>query len=193
MQKTELTIWSVFIQSLKPDNVYRMNLTELNSASKKNAEQAFTACCTASRWVDAMVATRPFMSLEALQAAADLHWQQMQEPDYLEAFDGHPKIGDPSSLKEKYGATRETARGEQSGVATASDAVLNELAVMNSRYLDKFGFIFIVCATGKSAQEMLELLQERYDNERTTELEIAAAEQGKITAIRITKNFEPDP
>ena len=78
-------------------------------------------------------------------------------------------------------------------MATASDAVLNELAAMNSRYLDKFGFIFIVCATGKSAQEMLELLQERYDNERTTELEIAAAEQGKITAIRITKNFEPDP
>ena len=170
-----------------------MNLKQLNNASENDAEQAFSACCTAGRWVAAMVSARPFANLEALQAAASLHWQQMQEPDYLEAFDGHPKIGDPASLKAKYGATRETARGEQSGVATASDAVLNELAVMNSRYLDKFGFIFIVCATGKSAQEMLELLQERYDNERTTELEIAAAEQGKITAIRITKNFEPDP
>ena len=170
-----------------------MNLTDLNNASNRDAAQAFAACCTANGWIDAMVSARPFETLESLQAAADLHWNRMQEPDYLEAFDGHPKIGDPASLKAKYGATRETARGEQSGVATASDAVLEELAEMNSRYLDKFGFIFIVCATGKSASEMLELLKDRYDNDRHTELEIAAREQSKITAIRIAKNFGPDP
>ena len=170
-----------------------MNLTELNSAGESDARLAFEACCTASRWIEAMVSARPYDNLETLQSAASLNWQAMREQDYLEAFDGHPKIGDPASLKAKYGATRETARSEQSGVATATDEVLEELSDMNNRYLDKFGFIFIVCATGKSAQEMLELLRDRYDNEREMELEIAAREQGKITAIRIAKNFEPAP
>ena len=111
----------------------------------------------------------------------------MTEADYLQAFEGHPKIGDITSLKAKYANTKELASGEQSAVDEASDEVLERLAQGNDTYQEKFGFIFLVCATGKSAAEMLALLEMRLPNDRATELINAAEEQRKIFHIRLGK------
>ncbi len=126
-------------------------------------------------------------SLDALFTVANANWLGLEEKDYLEAFDGHPKIGDVSSLMEKYENTMELAAGEQSGIKIADQNTINELAQGNSDYHQKFGFIFIVCATGKSAGEMNTLLQARIGNNRATELRNAAEEQRKIFHIRLNK------
>ena len=134
-----------------------------------------------------MVGNRPYDSADALRLAADDNWRGLAEADYLQAFDGHPKIGDVGSLKAKYANTKELAAGEQSSVNEASDEVIRALADGNTRYQEKFGFIFIVCASGKSAGEMLALLQARLPNNRDRELANAAEEQRKIFHLRLEK------
>jgi 2-oxo-4-hydroxy-4-carboxy-5-ureidoimidazoline decarboxylase len=108
----------------------------------------------------------------------------------LEAFEQHPKIGDINSLKKQYANTVAWASNEQAGVDAASDEVLQALAKGNDDYERKFGYIFIVCATGKSAGEMLELLQSRLTNDPESEIKIGAEEQNKITKLRLEKLFE---
>jgi len=134
-----------------------------------------------------MLSQRPFDTIDSLQLSARQQWDHMQEQDWLEAFDGHPKIGDPDSLKKKYQSTHSLASSEQSGMQTADDDTIRALAEANKRYLDRFGFIFIICATGKSAKEMLSAIQLRIGNDRDHELKIAATEQFKITQIRLNK------
>ncbi len=119
---------------------------------------------------------------------ADKMWENLEKEDYLEAFSHHPKIGaDPDELRRKFKRTHEQSAAEQSGVKSASDETLEELAKQNQIYLDRFGYIFIVCASGKSATEMLEILKGRVNNPEDIELKIAAAEQAKITKIRLEK------
>ncbi|WP_448547893.1 2-oxo-4-hydroxy-4-carboxy-5-ureidoimidazoline decarboxylase [Thalassotalea fusca] len=164
-----------------------MDLQTLNQLPASEAHHHFMQCCTAQRWVDEMVAARPFDSIDKLRKVADEVWQNCSEDDFLQAFDGHPKIGDVNSLRAKYANTKALASGEQSAVNVASEAVLQALAQGNTDYQEKFGFIFIVCATGKSAEQMLQLLQARLPNDRATELKNAAEEQRKIFHIRIDK------
>lgn len=164
-----------------------LSLQALNALPESEARQAFINCCTASRWVDRMVASRPFSSIQQCHEQALIHWAEMDEADFLEAFEGHPKIGDVNSLRAKYASTKALASGEQSSVNTADEATIQGLAEGNTQYEKQNGFIFIVCATGKSAQEMLSLLKERLANPREQELLIAAGEQAKITALRIDK------
>lgn len=162
-------------------------LSQLNQLDEAAAQNAFWQCCTAKRWVDKMVAARPYRDESALFEHANSSWQGLAEVDYLEAFDGHPKIGDVASLREKYSATKQLASGEQSGVNSASEQALTQLKQLNDEYLTKYGFIFIVCATGKSAQQMLLLLQQRLVNRREQEIINASAEQAKIFHIRLHK------
>ena len=164
-----------------------MSLSDVNALSVEDATHAFMQCCTSSTWVKRMVESRPYADAEALVQAANENWLDLQEADFLEAFEGHPKIGDVSSLKAKYANTKELASGEQSGVNAADEATIEALANGNTEYEKKFGFIFIVCATGKSAGEMLELLNARLPNDRDTELKNAAEEQRKIFHIRLNK------
>ncbi|MET4693833.1 2-oxo-4-hydroxy-4-carboxy-5-ureidoimidazoline decarboxylase [Endozoicomonas lisbonensis] len=164
-----------------------MTLEQLNAAADSAARDFFSRCCTSERWVQAMVSARPFSSQENLLAKADEYWQQCDINDILQAFEGHPKIGDINSLKAKYANTSQMAGHEQSGTEGADDKTLNALAEGNRVYEERFGYIFIVCATGKSAAEMLTLLQARLDNPPGDELIIAAAEQQKITRIRLNK------
>jgi 2-oxo-4-hydroxy-4-carboxy-5-ureidoimidazoline decarboxylase len=163
------------------------SLSQLNTFSKENAKMAFSNCCSSQAWNDGMVAARPFISLEQCHEIALSVWAGLGEPDFLQAFEGHPKIGDVTSLREKYAHTKKLASGEQSSVDEASEEVIQDLSNGNTVYEEKNGFIFIVCATGKSAAEMLELLNQRLPNEREIELKNAAAEQAKITALRINK------
>ena len=166
-----------------------ISIQAFNELSDSDAYSQIEQACCADRWIDKMLESRPFDSVEALLLAADEHWSLMQEDDYLHAFEGHPKIGDVSSLKEKYRNTQGEASHEQSGVDEASDAVIGQLAASNQAYLDKFGFIFIVFASGKSAQQMLDLLLQRMVNDRQQELINAAQEQAKITRFRLQKMF----
>ncbi|HMP07155.1 MAG TPA: 2-oxo-4-hydroxy-4-carboxy-5-ureidoimidazoline decarboxylase [Lacipirellulaceae bacterium] len=163
-------------------------------AQRINGDQGrelLTNCCAATAWVDAMLARRPFANDDAVLTSADAAAQTLGETDWLEAFAAHPLIGDIDSLRARYAATRGQATGEQSGVAGADEQTLAELARLNRAYLEKFGFIFIVCATGKSADQMLAILRDRIGNARPDELRHAAQEQLKITRLRLHKLAAP--
>lgn len=162
-------------------------LERLNSLPRELAKLDFERCCGSSRWAERMLANRPFHTMEDLLSTAEREWAQMQEADWLEAFSHHPKIGDVTSLRKKFAATAQWASGEQASVQQADEATLQQLAAGNTAYENKFGFIFIICATGKSAGEMLASLQQRLPNDRGTELKIAAGEQARITALRLKK------
>lgn len=164
-----------------------MTLDQLNALSAADATAAFGTCCTSDAWIKGMVEARPFSDVDAAQKAALDVWDTCEEADFLQAFEGHPKIGDVSSLRKKYANTKGLASNEQSGVGAATEDVLQALADGNNEYDEKNGFIFIVYATGKSAGEMLEILNGRLPNDRATELKNAAVEQSKITALRINK------
>lgn len=164
-----------------------MKLEQFNTLGREQCHDALRQCCVSTRWIEQMEQARPFSNADQLYQRAQQIWEQLSLPDYLEAFEGHPKIGDISSLKAKYASTKALASGEQAGAASASETVLQALAQGNAAYEKRFGFIFIVCASGKSAAEMLQLLQQRLDNDIDTELKIAAGEQAKITRLRLTK------
>ena len=132
-----------------------------------------------------MLVRRPFGSREALLKAARDEWFSLLPGDWLEAFSHHPPIGDRASLAARFPATHHLSEREQAGVGDARAEVLTALAEANQAYADRFGFIFIVCASGKSAEEMLRLLRARLPNDRDTELQVAAEEQANITALRL--------
>ena len=139
-----------------------------------------------------MLRARPFASADALLRQADQSWNQLEKSDYLEAFSHHPEIGaDLAELRKKFASTAELALGEQAGAATASEATLLALRHGNRAYRERFGFSFIVCASGKSAAEMLALLEQRLPHSADSELAIAAAEQAKITRLRLEKIDTP--
>ena len=159
-------------------------LRDLNSMIPKKAAATFLSCCRCERWARDMSNARPYESKKSLYAAAQQFWQNSTEKEKLEAFLGHPQIGDLNALRNKYAAS---ANREQGQITAADENTLRELAALNQQYLADHGFIFIVCATGKSAAEMLELLKQRIGNERETEIENAAREQGAITQLRLEK------
>lgn len=164
-----------------------MNLNHINQLDSDAAVEAFLKCCGSERWARALAAARPFSSDDDLLAKADQAFQSLEKIDWLDAFAAHPKIGDIDSLRKKYGNTKDWAQNEQAGVAGSTDEVLEKLSSGNSAYEERFGYIFIVCATGKSAAEMLAILESRIDNDKENELGIAAEEQRKITRIRLEK------
>ncbi len=164
-----------------------MTLHELNILSKERLTEELTKCCGATNWVQRMLHFIPADDLVELLNDAEEQWWQCTEADWKEAFTHHPKIGDIDSLKKKFASTANWASGEQSGVNTATDTIINALAEGNRLYEEKFGYIFIVCATGKTASELLDLLQNRFNNKPEDEIKIAADEQNKITLIRLQK------
>ena len=151
-------------------------------------KESLTKCCGSTNWVSAMCEDFPD-NIEKIYEKAEKVWFELNEKDWLEAFTHHPKIGDLASLEKKFGSTKDFTSNEQSSVNHASIETLKELAEYNQKYEDKFGFIFIVCATGKTADEMLALIKERINNDYHTELKIAAGEQNKITKLRLEKIF----
>jgi 2-oxo-4-hydroxy-4-carboxy-5-ureidoimidazoline decarboxylase len=129
----------------------------------------------------------PIEDLVELLDDAEEQWYKCSPEDWKEAFSHHPKIGDIDSLKKKFASTANWAIGEQGRASTASEETIKSLAKGNKEYEDKFGYIFIVCATGKSADEMLTILESRLPNDPEKEIEIAADEQNKITRLRLEK------
>src|SRR3954469_6793513 len=167
-----------------------MKLRDLNALDDEAAGREFLRCCGSSRWAHGMVAARPFAALEAIETRADTIWWALEPDDWREAFAAHPKIGgaNPGAAGE-----RDWAAQEQAGVAVAAHDTLRRLAVANRDYEARFGYIFIVCATGKTAAEMLVLLEARLRHDAGEELRIAAEEQRRITRLRLGKLLEQEP
>lgn len=158
----------------------------LAGLSDDEARAVLLRCCGSLRWVAQMLQRRPFASQAALLGAAEQCFANLEEDDYLEAFAHHPRIGeDVSALRARFASTAELADAEQAGTRGASEATLEALAEGNRDYLERFGFLFIICATGKSADRMLEALQQRLANTRAQELVHAIAEQVDITKLRL--------
>ena len=174
-----------------------MTLKEFNILNNEAAKAEILKCCGSQKWAFLMMKYFPFNSEEELQSKASEIWfEECKEEDWLEAFQHHPKIGDLSPVpsggdlgvgSEKFASTKEWAGAEQAGVQKANEEVIQALAKGNKEYEDKFGFIFIVCATGKSAEEMLAMLNNRIANAYEKELKVAMKEQHKITEIRFKK------
>lgn len=165
-----------------------MTLEELNRLPKSDLAEALQKCCGSTSWVENMLAQFPIADAETLLREAAAQWNKLTEADWREAFTHHPKIGgDVEALRAKFASTSTWAEGEQASVKQASQATLEALATGNEDYERRFGYIFIVCATGKTADEMLVLLQARLPNKPEDEILIAAGEQDKITRIRLEK------
>ncbi len=162
-------------------------LEQLNQAAKKTAKSNFLNCCGSQTWARMMTEARPFADVVALMNQAEQIWQNLESQDWLEAFAAHPKIGARNAVLQQSTQSAEWSNAEQSGTQTAADSLRTELKKANRLYEEKFGFIFIVCATGKSAEEMLDLCRRRLNNDTDSEIRIAADEQRKITKIRLKK------
>ncbi len=164
-----------------------MKLEELNNIDKNERRRLLMGCCFCSRWASTLASEGPFVSTQDLIEKASRCWSEMSEADILEAFSGHPRIGDVKDLEKKYGSS---PMEEQASVRIAKTRTLELLKVKNDEYLEKFGFIFIVFATGKTAEEMLGLLESRLGNSRETELENGAREQSLIFTRRLRQLLE---
>jgi OHCU decarboxylase len=161
-------------------------LDRWNKAEESEALRAMIACCGAKRWAKAMVALRPMASVVKLSLAADRVWSTMEEADWMEAFACQTRIGERNTAHAS-AKSQVWSRQEQSSAEDAEEAVLAELAAGNALFEERFGFTYIVCATGKSAEQMLDILNRRRTSERAAELREAAEQQRQITQIRLGK------
>ena len=167
-------------------------LDRLNALPAAEAHAELLACCGASHWAQEMVARRPFRDSAKLFAAADEIWRSLGREGWLEAFASHPQIGEKRGERQieseagRHLAGRWSAE-EQSGTQRNAAEVMEQLAERNRAYRERFGYIFIVCATGKTASEMLAILERRLQNDASAELTIAAEEQRRIMRLRLEK------
>lgn len=159
----------------------------LNELSADRAEAELLKCCGSTRWALEMKGARPFESADKLFAKADKIWWSLSQEDWLEAFRAHPKIGEKKAAAAQSTQAQKWSAEEQSGTENALADTMAALAAGNRDYERRFGFIFILCATGKTSEEMLTVLNSRLQNDSEPELRIAAEEQRKITRLRLEK------
>ena len=164
-----------------------MTLEQLNELPARDAQAEFLKCCGATAWARAMVSGRPFATEEELFAKADDVFASLTDEDWLEAFRAHPKIGEKKAATAQSQQEKSWSSQEQTAMQTASTDTVARLAKGNHEYEKRFGFIFIVCASGKTSDEMLSILNNRLENDPETELAVAAQEQKKITRLRLEK------
>ena len=162
-------------------------LAALNAMSAGDARAALARCCGTPAWADAMTAARPFEDAPALLRIAERAWWALDDAGHLEAFAAHPKIGALRPPTDENAATSRWAREEQKSAGAAATSILDELAAANHAYEEKHGFIFIVCATGRSVEGMLADLRARLSRTTAEELRTAAEEQAKIMRLRLAK------
>ena len=168
-----------------------MNMGEFNSLPLARAEAALLDCCGSVRWAKSVATQRPYTDPSALFKTADAVWRNLCAADWLEAFCCHPQIGEKAASGSE--ASRQWSEGEQAGAHNAADNTIERFAEGNRTYREKFGYIFIICATGKSAEEMLAILSERLHNDPGRELHIAAEQQRLITRLRLEKLLPQKP
>lgn len=156
-----------------------MTLEQLNTGREDESLEALLACCGSQRWAERMLGRRPFESPETLHEHAQATWDSLSVSDWLQAFSKHPKIGEQSGSQWSTQEQREASKG--------GSEVLEAIRDMNVQYARRFGYIFIICATGRSAAEVRASLEERLNNDSEIELQVAGAEQAKIMRLRLDK------
>jgi len=164
-----------------------VELASLNSLSPNQAQAEFLKCCGSKNWARQLTAARPFASFDELIAKADRIWWSLDSQDWLEAFHSHPRIGEKKAAAPTAVEAQRWSEDEQAAIRDSAQQTLDALAKLNQTYEENFGYIFIVCASGKSSEEMLAILRARLDNNPDAELRVAAAEQAKITQLRLGK------
>jgi 2-oxo-4-hydroxy-4-carboxy-5-ureidoimidazoline decarboxylase len=163
---------------------------KLDKLSDADAAQALRACCGSERWVDKMLAARPFGSASRAQEEAERDWATLGRDDWMEAFSHHPRIGERKAAVAQDAMAKSWSSQEQSRMADADGSTKRRIAELNAKYEEKFGYIYIVCATGKSPAELLSLLEHRLSNDHASEILVAAEEQRKIMHLRLNKLLE---
>src|ERR1700737_2780972 len=163
------------------------NLARFNSLPSAEAERELLKCCGSKEWARRTIAARPFANFDELSEKAEQIWWSLASPDWLEAFHSHPKIGEKKAAAPTSDQAKSWSEAEQAAINTAAQETLRELANLNRQYEQRFGYIFIVCAAGKSSDEMLAILHARLENPANQELRNAAAEQAGITQLRLKK------
>ena len=169
------------------------DVSAFDALPDQDAAMLLETCCGASAWIHGMVARRPFGTLHVMLATADEVWWSLGSDDWREAFDHHPRIGGATAAVPQAERARAWSSDEQRGTSVASADVRQALVEGNREYERRFGHIYLVCATGRSAEELLATLRTRLTNDPATELRIAAAEQAKITRLRLEKMFAVTP
>ena len=162
-------------------------LVRLNSLTQAEALKELLKCCGSTRWAKRMFDKLPFHDFQQMLTESDRIWSSLEREDWLEAFRSHPKIGEKKAAQPQQPAAQNWSQEEQSGTREAGRELLDQLAELNRDYEKKFGYIFIICATGRTSEEMLASLRERLHNDADTELRIAAEEQRRITHLRLRK------
>lgn len=162
----------------------------LDRLGEQEAAAQLRVCCGAHRWIEGMLAARPFGSAERAQEEADQIWRGLGPADWLEAFDHHPRIGERKTVAPQDTTAAARSSNEQAQVTTADAEVKKRLAQVNAEYEQRFGFIYIVSAAGRTGEELLAIARERMHNDRDTELRVAAEEQRKIMQLRLAKLLE---
>ena len=166
------------------------SLERFNRQPRQRALRALLDCCGSKKWAQQIAARRPFASDVELFEIADKTWAALSREDWLEAFLHHPSIGETKAKAKQSAAAGRWSAKEQSTAQKADPEVLQALTVQNRAYADKFGYVFLICATGKSSEEILNALRQRLTNEPAAELRVAAEEQRKITRLRLEKLLE---
>jgi 2-oxo-4-hydroxy-4-carboxy-5-ureidoimidazoline decarboxylase len=164
-----------------------MDLAAFNALPPAAAEAELLACCSSPRWAAAVAALRPFRDLDHLQEAADKAWWALDEGDWFAAFEAHPRIGERAAGE---GAHARWSTAEQADAQRADQTVRDEIARGNVDYELRFGHVFLICASGRSGEEILAELRRRLDSSPETELRTAAAEQAKITRLRVERMLD---
>ena len=159
----------------------------LNALPAERAEGELLACCASREWARRMAAARPFRDAAELLERADTVWWSLGEADWHEAFRGHPRIGERKAAAGQGDRERAWSAGEQAGMDRAAEDTRRAMEEGNRAYEERFGHIYLVCATGRSADEMLDLLHARLANDPETEMRVAAGEQARITRLRLEK------
>ena len=163
------------------------HLTRLNELPRAEAERELLTCCGSREWARRVAGCRPYADAADLMEHADGVWRALDEADWREAFRAHPRIGEKKAEAGQTDREKAWSSGEQAGMLSAAAQTQQALAEGNRAYEARFGYIYIVCATGRTAEEMLDLLTERLSNDPAAEIRVAAEEQRKITRIRLSK------
>ena len=162
-------------------------IDKVNSLSEKDLRVQLKSCCSSTKWAESLLQERPFASREDFLEKGESIWKALDHSDVMEAFDGHPKIGDTKQDEPQFKAGKSFSQKEQQGVAGASEELLETMRELNAQYEQRFGYIYIVFASGKSLTQMVSIIKERLENGADDELEVAKNEQFKITKNRMEK------
>lgn len=169
------------------------DVSAFDALPEHEAAMLLETCCGASAWIHAMVVRRPFGTLHVMLETAGEVWWSLGPDDWREAFDHHPRIGEAAAAVPQGERSRAWSSDEQRGTSVASADVRQTLAEGNREYERRFGHIYLVCATGRSAEDLLATLRTRLTNDPATELRVAAGEQAKVTRLRLEKMFGVPP